>query len=278
MTILGLRKPFLVGVIAAMTVALLQRTFFSGSAPPLDFGSGSMFDLIAHRYDVINRVLALGMDMSWRHRMVKVIEESLLHQDHPQILDVATGTADVALLLAQEITKASITGVDPSSRMLDVGRGKISQRGYDQRISLQQEDSQRLEHLPKDTYDAATMAFGIRNVPDRRKALCEIHRVLKDNSRFCILEFSEPDESFGAMGAIARYFIRNVIPFVGGILSGAPKEYWHLQNSIQNFPSPVDFGKMIQDTACEDGSFELAEIIQMNYGSVQLYVMQTKKG
>ena len=274
---LSLRTPFVAGLVVAIAIGILQRQLVSGPAPPLDFGTGSMFDLIAHRYDFINRVLALGMDMSWRRRMVRSIHESLADLEQPQILDVATGTADVAILLATEIPNSFVTGVDPSNRMLGFGRDKIQTRGLDHRIVLQQEDAQDFAGLRDNSYDAATMAFGIRNVPDRSKALCQIHRVLKEDSRFCILEFSEPDESFGTMGAIARYFIRNVIPFLGGVLSGKMQEYMHLQNSIKHFPSPAEFATMIRETSCENGSFDVKDIIQMNYGSVQLYVMQTKK-
>ncbi|GKY96547.1 hypothetical protein MPSEU_000614300 [Mayamaea pseudoterrestris] len=274
---MAVRTPFIIGVLLAITVGILQKQFFSGSAPPLDFGSGSMFDLIADRYDFINRVLALGMDVAWRKQMVQSIRESVVNVERARILDVATGTADVAILLSQTMPTASITGVDPSDRMLGQGRRKIHRRGLDEKIVLQQEDAQQFASLESDSFDAATMAFGIRNVPDRSKALCQIHRVLKENSRFCILEFSEPDESFGTMGAIARFFIRNVIPFVGGILSGAPKEYWHLQNSIKNFPSPSEFATLIQETRCDGGSFAVTDIVQINYGSVQLYVMQTNK-
>jgi demethylmenaquinone methyltransferase/2-methoxy-6-polyprenyl-1,4-benzoquinol methylase len=274
---MGFRTAFFAGVVLAIAVGVLQRQFFSGSAPPLDFGSGSMFDLIANRYDMINRVLALNMDMSWRRRMVQSIQESVVSLEQPRILDIATGTADVAILLAQAMPSASIIGVDPSSRMLGVGQEKIVRRKLDDRILLKQEDAQEFTGLDDNSFDAGSMSFGIRNVPNRSKALCQIHRVLKPNSRFCILEFSEPDESFGTMGAIARFFIRNVIPFLGGILSGAPKEYWHLQNSIKNFPSPAAFKTMIQDTKCDDGSFDVTNVIQMNYGSVQLYVMQTNK-
>lgn len=235
-----------------------------------------MFDLIANRYDSINRVLAFGMDIGWRKRMVQKIKESVERLESPRILDIATGTADVALLLAEGVPESFVVGVDPSNNMLSVGREKIAKRGLDDRIKLEFANAQDFSQIENGTYDAATMAFGIRNVPDRTKAICEIHRVLRDQGRFCILEFSEPDESFGIMGAGARLFIRHVIPLVGGILSGAPKEYWHLQNSIQDFPTPPEFAELIAEQVCELGSFKVEEIVQMNYGSVQLYVLQSQ--
>jgi demethylmenaquinone methyltransferase / 2-methoxy-6-polyprenyl-1,4-benzoquinol methylase len=199
--------------------------------PPSDYGSGEMFNAIADRYDVINRIMSLGMDTQWRQRMVQTVHASL--QPHTQdddtsssplrILDVSTGTADVALLLAKEMPRASILGIDPSDKMLEIGRTKVHQQGLDARIVLEQHDARDLTRLrvPEraSLFDAATMAFGIRNVPEKDVALCEIHRLLKDASRFCILEFAEPDpESSGVLGALARVFIRHVVPFVGGIL------------------------------------------------------------
>jgi demethylmenaquinone methyltransferase / 2-methoxy-6-polyprenyl-1,4-benzoquinol methylase len=269
---------------AAVVVAVVVQQYymFAGLAPPPpDYGQGTMFDMIATRYDTINRVLAVGMDVGWRKRMVQKIKESVIvteQSQQPQLLDVATGTADVALLLASAIPSAKITGVDPSSNMLRVGRQKVAQRGLSASIDLQVHDAQDdftlLATMADSTFDAATMAFGIRNVPDRKAALCQIHKVLKPGARFCILEFSEPDETTGIMGAGARMFIRYVVPVVGGILSGKPREYWHLQNSIQDFPSPKDFGKILEGLDCKEsnGAFRLDELIQMNFGSVQLYV------
>jgi demethylmenaquinone methyltransferase/2-methoxy-6-polyprenyl-1,4-benzoquinol methylase len=272
-----LRTPVAAVLAMAVGVAYIQRFLFAGPAPPPDFGSGSMFDVIAPRYDFINRVLAVGMDTSWRKRMAQIVKEDVSKQEHVKILDIATGTADVAILLAQEIPDAIITGVDPSRNMLQVGQQKIERQRLDDAIILQLADAMDFASLESNEYDAATMAFGIRNVPDRSQALCQIQRVLKDKSLLCILEFSEPDDSFGVMGSIARFFIRNIVPLVGGVLSGAPQEYWHLQNSIKDFPSSIEFGNILNTVQCPGGSFQLEEIIQMNYGSVQLYVSRTKK-
>lgn len=265
-----------------LSVGVFQYTLFAGVSPPTDdFGSGLMFDLIASRYDFINRVLAVGMDVRWRQRMVEIIESSVAvsgnGQSHPiRLLDMATGTADVALMLQKQMPTARIDGLDPSNNMLEVGRTKT----VNTNIHLQQADAQNFAHMfGENHFDAATMAFGIRNVPDRTKALCEIHQVLKDKARFCILEFSEPDDSFGIMGQIARWFIRNAVPTVGAILSGAPREYWHLQNSIKHFPSPKEFGQMLDSLKCnqDQKAFQLDEIVQLNFGSVQIYSLTALK-
>jgi demethylmenaquinone methyltransferase/2-methoxy-6-polyprenyl-1,4-benzoquinol methylase len=222
--------------------------------------------------------------------MVAKIAESVSHLPHPRLLDVATGTADVALLLARALPEAQIVGVDPSRHMLHIGRQKVEQRGYrPETIRLLVHDAQDdfanvlLPPLNSDNddgmaaqllFDGATMSFGIRNVPDRAKALCQIHRALREGARLCILEFSEPDDDAGFLGAVARLFIRHVVPILGGLLSGKPREYWHLQHSIQDFPSPREFGMLLTNLSesCDDGAYRLEELVQMNFGSVQLYV------
>lgn len=211
------------------------------------------------------------MDVGWRKVMVTKVKE----YSPKRILDLATGTADVALLLAESIPEATIIGVDPSHNMLEMGRTKVKNQDLTSRIQLQQGDAQDLiSTFEPASFDAATMSFGIRNVPNRKLALCEIHSLLKPSGVFCILEFSEPTENAGIMGFLARLFIRHVVPIIGGIVSGAPREYLHLQNSIQDFPSPPDFVQLLEHLSCgtNGGAFRVEELIQMNFGSVQLYV------
>ncbi len=240
--------------------------------PPPDFGGASCFDQIASRYDLVNRVLALHMDVGWRKTMVNKVKE----YSPKRILDLATGTADVALLLAESIPDATIIGVDPSHNMLEVGRTKVKHQDLENRIQLQQGDAQDLiSTFEPESFDAATMSFGIRNVPNRQLALCQIRQVLKPSSVFCILEFSEPPSDAGIMAFLARLFIRHVVPVIGGIVSGAPREYLHLQNSIKDFPSPPEFVQLLENLSCDGangGAFRVEELIQMNFGSVQLYV------
>jgi demethylmenaquinone methyltransferase/2-methoxy-6-polyprenyl-1,4-benzoquinol methylase len=261
-------------LIPLIAIAIHHWLFNNVATPPPDYGSGQMFDSIAPRYDLVNRVLAMNMDVGWRKVMVQQVKERAVKS--PRILDLATGTADVAILLADGIPESTVIGVDPSNNMLQVGRVKVKDRQLDGRIELREKDAQNLmDSLDEKSFDAATMSFGIRNVPNREKALCEIHRVLRPNSVFCILEFSEPDEGSGMMGYLARIFIRHLVPVLGGIVSGAPREYLHLQNSIKDFPSPKEFGALMESLECgEDGrgAFRLDELIQMNFGSVQLYV------
>lgn len=281
--------------------------------PPANFGSGSMFDRIATRYDFINRALALNMDTAWRVEMVKAVtsngdlftrEKESSNASTSKILDLATGTADVAILLANAAREASaaatasrtqVLGVDPSQNMISVGRDKIRERNLEEIVTLDIGDARNLVGLRTNDFDAATMSFGIRNVPEKEKALCEIWRVMKKDgrSKLGILEFSEPGPDTGFLGSVARLFIRHIVPVMGAALSGAPKEYLHLQNSIQEFPSPEKFKALmegincatsIESTAVSDdgeetktverqtGAFRVEEVRQMNFGSVQLYL------
>lgn len=292
-------KIFLV-IFAVPVLASILLNFIYDK-PPTDHGKGTMFDLIANRYDFTNRILALNMDIGWRKRMIAevTLNGQLFHgindESSVKVLDLATGTADVAILFAKEYLNANvdtstkrdleILGVDPSINMITVGREKISKENLGKQITLDLGDARNLKELENNFFDAATMSFGIRNVPEKEQALCEIHRVLKKENingnggqtgaKFGILEFSEPAEDSGVMGAGAKFFIRYVVPVLGAILSGAPRDYMHLQNSIKEFPSPKEFAALMEGLSCgEDGggSFRVDELIQMNFGSVQLYL------
>jgi demethylmenaquinone methyltransferase / 2-methoxy-6-polyprenyl-1,4-benzoquinol methylase len=301
-----------------LLMALLIHKLLRVPPPPSDFGSGQMFDVIAPRYDLINRVLALGMDIGWRKELVGVILSSLGEQQHTMILDVATGTADVAILLAQTSKPDTVVvGVDPSHKMLEIGAAKIKQLNLSDRIFLHVSDARHLmtESSSDDTsspvpklpstfkephsFDAASMAFGIRNVipEERGLALCQIHALLKPKAKFVILEFAEPEieqaltANHGvqkmldlAMCLGAKFFIRYIVPLVGTIMSGGAhlREYWHLQNSILDFPSPSRFALFLQHnvTCNSDGTgaqpaFSVDEVRHLNFGTVQLYILST---
>jgi demethylmenaquinone methyltransferase/2-methoxy-6-polyprenyl-1,4-benzoquinol methylase len=290
-------KKLVIGIFLFPIIASLVLNYVLPT-PQLDHGSGSMFDLIATRYDFINRALALNLDIGWRKVMVrevaknvqKSIESNGNNNDVVHFLDLATGTADVAILLAKEyddhFSKISsskkrnfhILGVDPSINMITVGREKIKSQKLSNRINLEIGDARELNDLPDDKFHAATMSFGIRNVPEKEKAFCEIHRVLKkdQHTKLAILEFSEPSADAGIMGALARIFIRHIVPSVGALLSGAPREYMHLQNSIKEFPSPKNFVKLMEGVRCNNGgrrgTFVVDKLKHLNFGSVQLYI------
>ena len=277
-----------------IVLSLVLRSIIT--SPPADYGKGSMFDLIATRYDFINRALALNLDMSWRRRLVEEVVgpsgELFRRGDKVRLLDLATGTADVAILLGKAAEKHNsgvVLGVDPSQNMLNVGIAKVEEESLSSVVSLELGDARKLDALDDNTFDAATMSFGIRNVPQKAQALCEINRVLKKKSRaqskLAIMEFSEPGEDSGIMGAGARLFIRHVVPAMGAMLSGHPREYMHLQKSINEFPSPKEFVAMMEGLKCPVtgtdgveteidtyGSFRVEDTINLNFGSVQIFV------
>jgi len=228
-------------------------------------GSGQMFDAIADKYDLVNRVISLGMDQGWRRRAVR----SLHLGEQARVLDLATGTADLAILIANMAPTAHITGIDPSVGMLTVGRKKTKDAGLDDRIELREGDAQAIE-LPDRSVDAVTMAFGIRNVPDRPRALREMARVTRDRGRIAILELSEPRA--GAMGALARFYVRGVVPRVGGTLSGK-REYRYLQESIAAFPPPDQFA----DTMRAAG-LAVLEVVPLLFGAAVLFVATPERG
>jgi demethylmenaquinone methyltransferase / 2-methoxy-6-polyprenyl-1,4-benzoquinol methylase len=200
-------------------------------------GSGEMFDAIASRYDLLNRLMSLGNDQRWRRRTVQV----LALRDHARVLDLATGTADLALLVAGSKRDASVVAVDPSQEMRRMARRKIRDAGLDDQIEV---IDGRAEQLPFEdaSFDAVCMAFGIRNVPNRGRALSEIHRVLRPEGIAALLELTEPRH--GWLSALAWLHVHTIVPLLGASLSGA-REYRYLQRSIAAFPTPSAFVQMM---------------------------------
>lgn len=222
-------------------------------------GSGAMFDGIAHRYDLVNRVISLGIDQSWRKKTVK----ALALQPGAKVLDLATGTADLAILIARQHPHVSIVGVDPSEKMLEVGRTKVTDTGLSGRVELQVGDAQQLQ-FPDRTFDGLSIAFGIRNVPDRLQGLREMARVTKAGGRVAILELSEPRG--GVLGPLARFHVHSVVPTVGALLSGA-KEYRYLQKSIAAFPPAAQFEALMTEAG-----LRIVASTSLTFGVCHLYV------
>jgi demethylmenaquinone methyltransferase/2-methoxy-6-polyprenyl-1,4-benzoquinol methylase len=193
-----------------------------------------MFDAIAARYDLLNRVLSLGLDRRWRAETVAALGLA----PGARVLDVATGTADLAIALAG--AGAEVVGLDASPRMLALAARKIARRG--RRVTLVEGDALALP-FPDGSFDAVTIAFGIRNLPDRPAALGAMRRVLRAGGRLAVLELAEPRG--GLLGPLARFHIREVVPRLGALLSRAP-EYRYLQRSVAAFPPAADFAAMLR--------------------------------
>ena len=193
-----------------------------------------MFDNIAHKYDFLNHFFSMGIDVLWRKKCIRI-----LRKENPStIIDMATGTGDFALEAIRMGLDAHVTGVDLSQGMLDVGIEKIKSRGYQDKISMQQGDS---ENLPFDdnSFDAYTVGFGVRNFENLNKGLSEMHRVLNPDGITIILEFSKP-KRFPIKQLFGFYF-KYIMPTIGNLLSKDSSAYTYLPESVMAFPEGEDF-------------------------------------
>jgi demethylmenaquinone methyltransferase / 2-methoxy-6-polyprenyl-1,4-benzoquinol methylase len=202
-----------------------------------------MFDNIAERYDVMNRLMSLGLDRGWRRRCV----ERLSSQKLASILDVATGTADLAIAAARRYPDARVVGLDPSEQMLEVARTKLAKLGLLNRIELVRGEAESLP-FSDGSFDAAMIAFGIRNVPDRPRALLEFHRVVRPGGLVCALELNEPTS--GWLGPVTRLWVHQVIPTLGRLFTRGG-EYGYLRESMERFPSPKEFERLLDSSGLE---------------------------
>lgn len=235
-------------------------------------GSGQMFDKIAARYDTLNRVLSLGLDQRWRRRVVRSLgletrkksKQGQWYGDRPRVLDVATGTGDLAIEIARACPGATIVGLDPSAKMLAVAQNKLDKRKLADRISLVQGDAQALPQANCEI-DAATIAFGIRNVPDRGMALRELARVVRPGGRIAVLELNDPKEK-GLFAAAARLHTHHIVPRLGAWLSGA-REYRYLQSSVAAFPPPGEFADLMRASG-----LDVLEVAPLTFGVCTLYL------
>ncbi len=197
-----------------------------------------MFDSIAPRYDFLNRLLSLGIDRKWRRFAVEQIKFTA----NGRILDVATGTGDVALeIAARTPASINIVGVDFSNEMVELGRAKIRNSPHAQRITMEVAPCEAIP-FPEESFDSVTIAFGIRNVVDRLQGLKEMQRVLKPGGRVVILEFSTPTSPFFRM--IYLFYFLKVLPAIGGLFS-KQSAYKYLPDSVLEFPSREEFKNLM---------------------------------
>jgi demethylmenaquinone methyltransferase / 2-methoxy-6-polyprenyl-1,4-benzoquinol methylase len=205
-----------------------------------------MFDEISPKYDLLNHLLSLGIDFLWREKLVR-----LLGGKNPKkILDVATGTGDVAIALAK-LHPERIAGIDISEKMLEIGRKKVGQKDLQNIIDFNQGDAEKIP-FPDGTFDAVTVAFGVRNFEDLRKGLSEMKRVLTPGGTLMILEFSHPEGT--PVRQFYRFYSRFVIPVIGRIISKHSEAYRYLPESVAAFPSGRDFLEIMEETGMESCS------------------------
>ncbi|MDZ4839740.1 MAG: bifunctional demethylmenaquinone methyltransferase/2-methoxy-6-polyprenyl-1,4-benzoquinol methylase UbiE [Bacteroidota bacterium] len=218
-----------------------------------------MFDDISPKYDLLNRVLSLGIDIKWRKRVVEILKP---HKPS-YILDVATGTADLAISM-MELNPSKIVGVDISQGMLNKGKIKLINKGLDSVITLQQGDSENLNFVDN-TFDAITVAFGVRNYENLRLGLSEMLRVLKPEGILVILEFSQPKNKL--FGSIYRFYFNNILPAIGKLISKNAKAYTYLPQSVGAFPYGDEMLNILNEigyknTKCEELTMGIASIYE----------------
>ncbi|MDP4267593.1 MAG: bifunctional demethylmenaquinone methyltransferase/2-methoxy-6-polyprenyl-1,4-benzoquinol methylase UbiE [Bacteroidota bacterium] len=217
-----------------------------------------MFDNIAGHYDFLNHFLSLSIDKKWRREAI-----DRLRDKHPQyILDVATGTADLAIKAA-ELKPESITGIDISIKMLSIGEEKIREKKLNNIIRLLEADCENLPFNDK-SYDAVICAFGVRNFENLEKGLSEIYRVMKDDGKVVILEFSRPRRF--PFKQLYNFYFKNILPLIGRIISKDVNAYKYLPETVYSFPVYNDFLKIMNKTG-----FIKTKFTALTFGVATIY-------
>lgn len=216
-----------------------------------------MFDNIAPKYDLLNHVLSMKIDVLWRNTLVK-----WMNKDAPKlVLDVATGTGDLAIAV-QKGTGAEVVGLDLSQQMLNVGIDKIKKINLDQKISMQKGDAENLP-FEDNKFDAVSVAFGVRNFENLEKGLAELRRVVKENSSVYILEFSKVE---GFLAPFYMFYFKNILPQIGKLVSKDNRAYTYLPDSVNVFP----FGEKMKQILLDTG-YSKVEYKKLSLGIATIY-------
>lgn len=216
-----------------------------------------MFDNIAPKYDVLNRVLSLKIDKFWRKKLVK-----MMSLDKPEkVLDLATGTGDLAIEIAKHID-TNVIGADLSQNMLNVAGGKVKKHNLEHKIQLQKADAENLPFVDE-SFDAVSIAFGVRNFENVEAGLSEIKRVLKEGQNVYILEFSKVT---GILGFFYGFYFKFILPTIGKLVSKDDRAYKYLPESVQAFPYGEKMKKILENVG-----FSRVEYKKLNFGIVTIY-------
>jgi demethylmenaquinone methyltransferase/2-methoxy-6-polyprenyl-1,4-benzoquinol methylase len=219
-----------------------------------------MFNNIAPQYDFLNRFLSAGIDISWRKKAL-----SLLKKDDPKkILDIATGTADVAILAATILSPEKIIGIDISEGMLALGRQKIANQQLQDIIELHQGDSEAIQ-FEDGSFDAVTVSFGVRNFQHLENGLSEIKRVLRKGGKLVILEFSRP--SLPGIQQLYKLYMSVLAPGIGKLFSNNRGAYQYLNDSVQKFPEGKDLINVLDSIGFHNTSFK-----RLSLGICSIYI------
>ena len=199
-----------------------------------------MFNQISSKYDLLNHLLSFGLDIHWRNKLAKFLPK----RANLEILDLATGTADVLLTICKsnfQIKQA--TGIDLADKMLDIGRAKVAKQNLTDKILLKHGDATQIPFSPN-SFDTVTISFGIRNVENPQMVLHEMHRVLRNEGRALIMEFSLPNNR--VLRALHLFYLRTIVPILGGLVSGHAQAYRYLNQTIEAFSYGEQFTKMME--------------------------------
>ena len=219
-----------------------------------------MFNDIAPTYDRLNHILSLDIDRLWRRNVVRILRR----KGAKQVLDMATGTGDLAIAIARNIKGSQIFAADFSREMLAVAHKKVEALGLSERITLHECDAENIS-LADDTVDVATVAFGVRNFERQQKALSEIKRTIKPGGHLVVLEFSNP--KCGFVRFIYRLYSHYILPAIGKVISKHNSAYKYLPESIDQFPAPETFIEMLREVGFDD-----IERHSQSFGIAQIYV------
>ena len=220
-----------------------------------------MFDNIAPNYDRLNHILSFQIDRIWRSRVVRIVRRLKPRR----VLDVATGTGDLAILLARNIEGAKIVGVDLSEEMLNVARRKVESAELNDRISLEKGDAEGLTTIATESVDVATVAFGVRNFEDLEGGLREMYRAIRRGGKIVVLEFSTP--RYRLVRWVYAQYSHHLLPAIGGLISKDKQAYIYLPESVDEFPSPERFTEILESVGFSDvkrrsQSFGIAHIYE----------------
>ena len=225
----------------------------------------TMFSTIAPRYDLLNRILSLGIDRSWRKFAISQLPQA----ENARFLDVATGTCDVALeIIKSRPSGTKVVGADFSEGMLKLGKQKVIDAGLADRIEVRFAD---VTALPFDdnTFHGSIIAFGIRNVQDYKKGISEMGRVVESGGKVVVLEFTSVQNPF--FMPVYRFYITKVLPFIGEIISGKKGAYKYLPDSMLGFPSPDEFKSSMEETGLTDVKYH-----KLTFGIAYVHVGTVK--
>ena len=222
----------------------------------------SMFNSIAPRYDFLNHFLSMGIDHLWRKKTIKQLKSL----NPKTILDVASGTGDLAICALKNLNPEKITGIDISEQMLEFGRKKLIERKLNDRITLIQADSENIP-FEDNSFNAITVGFGVRNYENLEKGLIEMRRVLTPGGMVAILEFSKP-RNF-PIKQIYNFYFKYILPFIGKIVSKDNRAYTYLPESVSKFPDREEFIKVLKSCGYQNSRY-----ISLSFGIASIYIAE----